>query len=114
MKRVLVVDDNPLNLRLVGMLLESFGCEWASACDSSRALDMAREFRPEVALLDIHMPGIDGIELGRQLRRELGEFPMYALTAAFPDVIKGDIDKAGFTGLIRKPCDMETLRRAVS
>jgi len=67
-RRILVVDDNVDAATTLEVLLRSLGHETRVAHDGMRALDIAREFRPEVILLDIGMPGLDGYEVARRLR----------------------------------------------
>ena len=68
MTRVLVVDDEPPIIELVRGYLEREGWEVASAFDGPAALDLARTTRPDVVILDVMLPGLDGIEVCRQLR----------------------------------------------
>src|SRR3954451_21507039 len=71
-RRVLVVDDNEDLAVSSSRLLELHGHEVAVAFDGRRALEVARDFRPDVALLDVGLPYIDGYELARRLRGEYG------------------------------------------
>jgi CheY-like chemotaxis protein len=69
-KRVLVADDNVDAAQSLGMYLRMTGCEVAIANDGESALGLAARFRPEVALLDIAMPRLNGFELARRIRSE--------------------------------------------
>jgi len=86
MRRVLVVDDNRDIVDSSSRLLKLLGHEVAVAFDGRQALEVARGFRPDLALLDVNLPHIDGYELARQLRREHGpEVTLIIITAQAPD-----------------------------
>lgn len=70
MKRVLVVDDNRLMRMLVQASLKPLGCEIREAVDGEQALEVAREFRPDVIVLDVIMPKMDGFEVLAHLRED--------------------------------------------
>lgn len=110
-KRILIVDDNPVNLKLAASVLEFAGDEVLEAVDASQALHVIRRTPPDLILMDIALPGMDGLTLTRQLKadpatRNIG---IVALTAS---AMKGDEDKArmaGCDGYITKPIDTRTL-----
>ena len=107
---ILVVDDSPDNVELIRILLESEGFEVRSAGDAAEALETLRTYRPGLILMDVQLPGMDGLELTRLLRRneELRDIPILALTAY---AMKGDEDKAleaGCDGYAPKPIDTRT------
>lgn len=85
--RVLVVDDNPQNLQVVGNLLSPFGFHLQFILDSENVVEIASTERPDLILLDIQMPGIDGFEVCRRLqeRNETRGIPVIFLTAAHKD-----------------------------
>jgi two-component system cell cycle response regulator DivK len=64
---ILIVDDNPVNMKLIRVLLSGEGYEIRTACDANEALAVLQEFRPDLILMDIQLPGIDGLELTRRL-----------------------------------------------
>jgi CheY-like chemotaxis protein len=108
---ILVVDDNPANLKLVRVLLTAEGYTVRTAADAGEALAVLQEFHPHLVLMDLQLPGMDGLELTRQLKAE----PAYrgltvvALTAY---AMKGDEEKAldaGCDGYIPKPIDTRAL-----
>ena len=72
-RKILVVDDDRLNVRILGGILKSEGYVLADANSGERALEVYAEFRPHLVLLDVIMPGIDGLETCRQLRKTYGE-----------------------------------------
>ncbi len=112
---VLVVDDNPDNLLLTKFLLRSQEFEVRTAEDAEQALEVLTTFRPLLILMDIQLPGIDGLELTRQLRADLTwrDVIIVALTAY---AMKGDEDNAfaaGCNGYITKPVNTRTFASLV-
>ncbi len=107
---VLIVDDTPVNLKLVRVLLSRQGFEVRTASTAEEALDMAQSFRPRLVLADIQLPGMDGLEMTRRLKAapETRDTVVLALTAF---AMKGDEEKAfaaGCDGYITKPIDTRT------
>lgn len=104
---ILVIDDNPLNLKLTRLVLRSEGYEVHEAQDSREALAALETIRPRLILMDIQMPGVDGLELARRLKRDPAtrDVPILALTAC---AMRGDEQRAyqaGCDGYISKPID---------
>lgn len=111
---VLVVDDNDLNRLLGRKLLERDGHSVEVACDGGEALAMIARRAPDVVLVDLQMPGLDGVETMREIRRRGFEMPVIALTA---NAVSGDRERcvaAGMDGYLTKPLDLATLRAALS
>jgi CheY-like chemotaxis protein len=116
MKRVLVADDNPVSRELIREILENDDCEVIEAGDGREALEKVREHRPDLALLDIQMPVMDGNAVMREIRADpqLSLLPVVALTAY---AMQGDREKAlalGFNSYITKPIDIPTFRAEVA
>jgi two-component system cell cycle response regulator DivK len=112
---VLVVDDNPDNLLLTKFLLRSQEFEVRTAEDAEQALEVLTTYRPLLILMDIQLPGMDGLELTRQLRADLTwrDVIIVALTAY---AMKGDEDNAfaaGCNGYITKPVNTRTFASLV-
>jgi len=112
---ILVVDDNIDNLELTQILLESEGFEVRLAEDAEMALQTLQTYRPRLILMDIQLPGMDGLELTRRLRQdpELQDVIVVALSAY---AMKGDEENAraaGCDGYITKPIDTRTFGGAV-
>jgi CheY-like chemotaxis protein len=108
---ILVVDDNALNLKLARLLLASKGYKIQTAETGLEALKLAEEIHPDLILLDIQLPGIDGLEVARRLKRNPAtlDIPVVALTAY---AMQGDEEKAraaGCDGYITKPIDTTKL-----
>jgi CheY-like chemotaxis protein len=115
MKRLLIADDKPTNRELMRTVLESLGYEVVEAGDGIEAVRIAREEQPDMIILDLHMPGIDGFGVLAELRREaaFAETPIMALTAS---AMQGDRQRAleaGFDSYISKPVPLPALREEV-
>jgi CheY-like chemotaxis protein len=110
-ERILIVDDNATNLKLVAYLMRAHGYDVDSALDAEGAIEAIGRRRPEVILMDIQLPGIDGLELTRRLKADPGtrDIIIIAVTAY---AMKGDQDKAiavGCDDYITKPIDTRAL-----
>jgi CheY-like chemotaxis protein len=115
MKKVLVADDKETGRELVRTVLEKTGFEVFEASDGEAAVAEARRVKPDLIILDIHMPGLDGFGVIEKLRREenFTATPIIALTAS---AMMGDRERAmaaGFTGYITKPIRLGALRAEV-
>jgi CheY-like chemotaxis protein len=113
---VLVVEDQPALSRVTVALLEKMGHEVRSAADGPEALLAVREYNPEVVLLDIGLPGMDGYEVARCLRSEMGEdAPMLvAMTGYSQHEVNRHARKAEFDHHLVKPADMGALRELLT
>ena len=105
MAKVLVVEDNPVNMKLAITLLVSAGHSVLSATDAEAGLTLAREEQPNLILMDIQLPGMDGLQATRLLKDDdaTSGIPVIALTAL---AMKGDEERiraAGCDGYIAKP-----------
>ncbi|MEP7015665.1 MAG: response regulator [Verrucomicrobiota bacterium] len=104
--RVLIVDDDPNLARLSGMILENSGeYEVLTEKDSTKAMDVARRFRPHIMLLDIDMPGIDGGELARSAASDslLRDVPVLFLTGLVSksEIGNNELQRGGMTFLAK-------------
>ncbi len=115
-RRVLVVEDQPALSRVTVALLEKLGHEVRAAADGPEALLAVREYNPEVVLLDIGLPGMDGYEVARCLRSEMGDSaPMLvAMTGYSQHEVKRHARKAEFDHHLVKPADMGVLRELLT
>jgi CheY-like chemotaxis protein len=115
-ERILAVDDNPANLKLIEFLLKGEGYEIRTARDAEQALQLLPEFRPRLILMDLQLPGMSGLELTRRLKASPAtkDVRILALTAF---AMKGDEQRAldaGCDGYVAKPIDVETLPALIS
>lgn len=116
-RRVLIADDNVDAAQSLSMLLQLAGHEVRVAHLGREALTQAEQFRPQVALLDIGMPDINGYEVARRLRREQPAGPallLIALTGWGQDADRRDAAEAGFDHHFCKPVDIATLMKAIA
>ncbi len=110
MKRILVVEDNEDNIRLVRFILERSGYEVIEARDGAEGVALAVKEKPDLVIMDIQLPDIDGLEATKRIRASEADsdIPIIALTSyAMP----GDREKAlaaGCNGYITKPIDVDT------
>jgi two-component system, cell cycle response regulator DivK len=108
---ILIVDDNPANLKLARLLLGTVGHDTRTAIDAEQAIKMLETFHPRLILMDIQLPGMDGLELTRRLKADprTRSILIIALTAY---AMRGDEERAraaGCDGYVAKPIDIHTL-----
>jgi CheY-like chemotaxis protein len=114
-KRIIYIEDNFQNLRLVHKILTAKGYDVLVAEDATTGLSLIQSERPDLVLMDINMPGIDGMEATARLKRseELRMIPVIALTAL---AMRGDremILAAGCDDYLPKPLNMQQLLEKV-
>jgi CheY-like chemotaxis protein len=113
--RILIVDDHPANLKLASDVLQSEGFGVETAQDAEQARSILEQRIPDLILMDIAMPGMDGLTLTRLLKAQsrYRHIPIVALTAS---AMRGDEEKAlaaGCVGYITKPIDTRALGQQV-
>ena len=115
-RRVLVVDDNVDAADSVAMLLKLFGHDVRCAYDGHSALTVAREYRPDVILLDIGLPGLDGYEVAKGVRStdELRETRIVAVTGYGQEEHRNLSQTSGFDHHLIKPVDPVALQSLVA
>ena len=114
--RILVVDDNPTNLKLASDLLECFGYQISKAMDAQQALEAIEQTTPDLILMDVGLPGMDGLALTRKLKADdaTKRIRIIALTSF---AMKGDEQKAfdaGCDGYISKPININALPEQIA
>ncbi len=112
---ILIVEDNLKNLKLIRDLLQFKGYQTIEAETAEAGIDLARERRPALILMDIHLPGMDGRKAMKALKTDSAtrEIPIIALTAS---AMKGDREALlaeGFDGYIAKPIDIKEVPKTV-
>ena len=116
MPKILIVEDNPDNMTLTVLLLESAGHTVLTAVDAEAGLTLARDEQPDLILMDIQLPGMDGLEATALLKRDEATrvIPVIALTAL---AMKGDEERiraAGCDGYIAKPIGIKDFLASVA
>jgi two-component system cell cycle response regulator DivK len=116
MARVLVIEDNPANMTFAVFLLESAGHTVINAVDAEAGLAMARAQQPDLILMDVQLPGMDGLEATAHLKKDPAThaIPVIALTAL---AMKGDEERiraAGCDGYIAKPMRYKEFLAAIA
>ena len=114
-KTVLCIEDNPVNMILVERIVDAEGHNLIKAEDGPTALDILAKTSPDIILLDINLPGIDGLELARRFKADerLAPIPLIATTA---QVLVGDRERcleAGCDDYLPKPLDIRKLRQVM-
>ncbi len=112
---MLVVDDNTDAARALELVLKSLGHEARVEHDGERALKVAAAFKPDVVLLDLGLPGMDGFELARRLRKAQGPgLRVIAVTGWGQETDRQRSQEAGFDLHLVKPVDPQDLARIIS
>lgn len=111
-KRILCIEDNDSNMRLISRIVEGEKHQFIPAVDGLTALALAQSERPDLILLDINIPGLNGLEFARRLKddTELSSIPLIATTA---NVLRGDRERcleAGCDEYLPKPLDVRELQ----
>ena len=114
-RHVLVVEDNEKNMKLVRDVLRATGYTTLGATTGEDAVELAQSHEPALVLMDVQLPGIDGLEALRRLRQDglTASIPVLAVTA---QAMSGDRERfleAGFDGYLSKPIDVAELIQVV-
>jgi len=115
-KKILLVEDNEVNRRLAGFLLRSQGYQVREATTAAAAFEILKTAQFDLIVMDIQLPGMDGLDATRKLRAEpaTAEIPVIAVTSY---AMAGDRDKAlaaGCSGYVTKPIDKNTFIQEVA
>jgi CheY-like chemotaxis protein len=114
-KKILVIEDNELNMKLVRSLLQLGDFEVAEAENAEKGIQLARDWQPDLLLMDIQLPGMDGLEATKKIKKDksLNGIPIVALTSY---AMQGDEEKAlaaGCVGYITKPIDTKAFLKTI-
>jgi CheY-like chemotaxis protein len=115
-ERILIVDDNPTNLKLVAYLMKAKGYDVVTAIDADAAMAAIRAQPPRLILMDVQLPGVDGLELTRRLKSDPATSGII-IVAVTAYAMKGDQDKAmaaGCDAYVTKPIDTRALPETVA
>ena len=115
MEKVLIVDDNRASRDLIRAILKPVRCDVIEASHGQQGLDLLREEHPDLVLLDIDMPGLDGLAVVRIIRQDaaFADLPVVAVTAFAMDGDRQKAMAAGFTAYVTKPVRAAVLRQQV-
>jgi two-component system cell cycle response regulator DivK len=107
-KKVLVVEDNELNMKLFCDLLDAFGYETVQSRDGLRAVDLTREHRPDLIIMDIQLPEVSGLDLTRWIKDDasIADIPIMAVTAFAMRQDEQHVREAGCEAYMSKPIQM--------
>ena len=119
MSTVLIIEDNEKNMKLARDVLQAKGYRTLEAITGEEGVKLAKERKPDLVLMDIQLPGINGIEALRQIRGDAATrlIPVVALTASVTPTDRSAINAAGFDAFISKPISLkefvDTVKRLV-
>jgi len=112
---ILLVEDNDKNMKLARDLLQYHGFATVEATNAEDGIALAREKKPKLVLMDIQLPGMDGVSALEHLRKDpaTSAIPIVAMTASVMKEDRERFDKAGFDGFITKPIDVRAFPQQV-
>jgi len=119
MSTVLIIEDNDKNMKLARDVLQNKGYKTLEAVTGEEGVKLAKQHVPDLVLMDIQLPGINGIEAFKQIRADAktAKIPVIALTASVTPTDRSQISAAGFDAFVSKPINLkefvETVKRMV-
>lgn len=111
--KVLVAEDNPTNRKVIQMLLKKLGVDVTIVDDGQQLLDRVEGFKPDLILMDCHMPVMDGFEATKILRQQGQKMPIYALTAGVSTEERIECANIGMNEVLTKPVTLLSLKHAL-
>ena len=116
MGKVLIVDDDYVNSLMAKKMIESFGLEAFTAWDGHEAIDMAKTGEYDIILMDLNMPGMDGLQATLEILENAStrSVPVIAVTADSSSINKGLHTKAGMVDYLLKPFKMDQLKEIIA
>ena len=116
MKTILIVEDNPAHMKLAVLLLQRSGYAVLTAADATAGLRLARERRPDLIVMDIQLPDLDGIEATRRLKADAAtrDIPVIAVTAYLAQHPEQELLAAGCAAIIAKPYHYQDFLAAIA
>lgn len=114
--KILVVEDNPMNLELMTDLLEFEGLTVVTATSGEEGVRQAAEHLPDLILMDVSLPGMDGLQATRAIREQAStaHIPVVAVTAHASEEDRSNVTAAGCAGYLTKPVDVATFASEVT
>lgn len=114
-KTVLVVEDNELNMRLFCDLLDAFGFDTLQCRDGARAVELTRQHRPDLIIMDIQLPEVSGLDITRWIKDDdsIRDIPVLAVTAFAMRADEQRVREAGCEGYLSKPIQMRSFLSTV-
>lgn len=114
--KVFIVDDNPINLELLELRLKTLDCEVFSASDGEKALELILTRKPDIILLDVMLPQMDGYELCRLLKNHelTKDIPVVFISAAVGETFKEKALHLGALAFLTKPINKEELKNIIN
>jgi len=114
-RTVLIVEDNPEHLKLAAVLLERAGFDVLRADTAEAGLRLAQQGQPDVILMDVRLPGMDGLAATRELKNDerTRAIPVVMISSFTTEVVVADVYAAGALGLITKPFHYSEFLRAI-
>ena len=114
-KKVLIVEDNELNMRLFCDLLEAYGFQTHQCRDGAKAVEIARTELPDLIVMDIHLPEVSGLDITRWLKDDetTAHIPILAVTAFAMRADEKRVREAGCEGYLSKPIQISSFIKAV-
>ena len=113
MKKILCVDDEPINLMIIEVNLMAEGYEVYKAADGSTALQMVKEIKPQLVLLDIMMPGISGIDTLKEIKKIDPNIPVIMVSGVTDETIAKSALEYGAYDYVAKPIDFDYLNTTI-
>ena len=116
MATILIVEDNPANMRLTRNILASQGFSVVEAPSGEEAMRLLEKQKPDLILMDLQLPGVDGLSLTRRIKADprTREIPTIALTACANDGDEVRVISAGCSGYVTKPVSAASLAREIA
>jgi len=107
--KILVVEDEPTHMILMTNILKYYGHDSIEAFTGAEGIEKTFESKPDIVLMNLKLPGIDGFEATRKIREIMKDIPIIAVTSYSMDEVRDEIITAGFNGLIQKPINPGTI-----
>lgn len=107
--KILVVEDEPVNMMLMTFILNDEGHEPIEAFTGAEGITKTLDSKPDIVLMDLKLPDLDGFEATRRIREKNKSVPIIAVTSFSMDDVREKFDKAGFNGYIQKPFNPSTI-----